>query len=74
MSSYPVSGSPVHQQPHAVPYCNDPDCEYCKQLRDVQELIRMHNLAALDTASLDTSNEDASNSGMPKNEDTPTDL
>jgi len=49
MASYPVPGSlvpdsTIQQEPHAAPYCNDPDCKYCKQLRDVQDLIRMHDL------------------------------
>ena len=43
MASHPGS-SPVKppQQPHATPYCNDPECEHCKQLREMQELIRLH--------------------------------
>ena len=43
MASHPGS-IPVQppQQPHATPYCNDPECEHCKQLRDMQELIRLH--------------------------------
>lgn len=43
MASHPRS-NPVQpaQQPHGAPYCNDPLCEHCKQLRDMQELIRLH--------------------------------
>ncbi len=28
--------------PHASPYCSDPDCRSCKELREVQEAIRLH--------------------------------
>lgn len=28
--------------PHAIPYCSDPSCEYCKDLRAMQEAIRLH--------------------------------
>jgi hypothetical protein len=43
MASHPAS-NPAHsqQQPHAAPYCSDPDCEYCKALHHIQELIRLH--------------------------------
>lgn len=43
MASHPRS-NPIQpaQQPHAAPYCNDPLCEHCKQLREMQDLIRMH--------------------------------
>jgi hypothetical protein len=28
--------------PHSSPYCCDPNCESCKQLRETQEAIRQH--------------------------------
>jgi len=24
---------------HGLPYCSDPDCDYCKQLREMQEQV-----------------------------------
>ena len=27
--------------PHSSPYCSDPNCESCKQLRETQEAIRL---------------------------------
>ncbi len=33
---------PRHQNtPDASPYCSDPNCESCKQLRETQEAIRL---------------------------------
>ena len=29
--------------PHGMPYCSDPDCPYCKDLRAMQETIRLHH-------------------------------
>ena len=29
-------------QPHASPYCTDPNCQTCKDLNEVQEAIRLH--------------------------------
>ena len=41
-----MASQPISQQdkkpPHGVPYCSDPDCEYCKDLRAMQEAIRLH--------------------------------
>jgi len=28
--------------PHGSPYCSDPDCKSCNELREVQEAIRLH--------------------------------
>jgi len=41
MSSQPISQA---QQPqlHASPYCSDPNCQSCKDLRQVQDAIRLH--------------------------------
>jgi hypothetical protein len=41
MSSPPKS-SPVPQEEAGRPYCSDPNCESCKDLRAVQEAIRLH--------------------------------
>jgi hypothetical protein len=30
------------KEPHAAPYCTDPNCVYCKELKEAQEAIRMH--------------------------------
>jgi hypothetical protein len=38
MASSPQSDN----QPHALPYCADPNCQSCKELREVQESIRLH--------------------------------
>ncbi len=27
---------------HGSPYCSDPNCQSCKDLREVQEAIRLH--------------------------------
>ena len=42
MASQPISHPNKTAQPHATPNCNDPNCEYCKDLREVQESIRLH--------------------------------
>ena len=31
----------THQQDLGSPYCSDPNCPYCKELRETQELVRM---------------------------------
>ena len=28
--------------PHASPYCSDPNCKSCKELKEMQESIRLH--------------------------------
>ena len=33
---------PDKKQSQGSPYCSDPDCPYCKELRDVQDAIRLH--------------------------------
>ena len=39
MSASPVS--PNHQpEKLGLPYCSDPDCAYCKELRAVEERIK----------------------------------
>lgn len=44
----------VPQQPsHATPYCNDPDCKPCKELREMQELIRLHELPSREAPTRD---------------------
>ncbi|HEY7354015.1 MAG TPA: hypothetical protein VH596_14710 [Terriglobales bacterium] len=42
MASHPRSDPVPQQLVHAGPYCNDPDCEYCSELREVQDSIRLH--------------------------------
>jgi hypothetical protein len=43
MASHPRSEAfEQQQQPHAAPYCNDPNCEHCRELQEMQELIRLH--------------------------------
>lgn len=29
-------------KPHATPYCSDPECSACRQLRETQDAIRVH--------------------------------
>jgi hypothetical protein len=41
MASRPLSPQP-DKQSHGIPYCSDPDCHYCKDLREVQEALRLH--------------------------------
>lgn len=31
----------THKQEVGSPYCADPNCPYCKELRETQELVRM---------------------------------
>jgi hypothetical protein len=58
MATHPGSSPLEAQQPplqpqnqfHAAPYCSDPECEHCKQLREVQELIRLHESAFAEPA------------------------
>ena len=43
MASSPNTANSNQQvQSHASPYCSDPNCESCKELREVQEAIRLH--------------------------------
>jgi hypothetical protein len=43
MASQPIP-QPHRQTPlPGSPYCSDPDCEYCKELRKMQEQIRKDN-------------------------------
>lgn len=35
--------SPHEKQPHGTPYCSDPNCPYCEELREMQEAIRLHH-------------------------------
>ena len=28
-------------QPHGSPYCSDPNCQSCRDLREIQEAIRL---------------------------------
>ena len=53
MASHPRSEPLQQQPPHASPYCNDPNCEYCRQLRELQDSIRSHELPSAGTASDD---------------------
>jgi hypothetical protein len=32
----------LERQKHGSPYCSDPNCQSCKDLREVQEAIRLH--------------------------------
>lgn len=32
-------------QSHGIPYCFDPNCPYCKELRAMQESIRSHDFS-----------------------------
>jgi hypothetical protein len=32
----------VEAQKQGSPYCSDPNCQSCKDLREVQEAIRLH--------------------------------
>ena len=41
MATQPTSQQDQKPQ-HGVPYCSDPDCQYCKDLRAMQEAIRLH--------------------------------
>jgi hypothetical protein len=36
------SNFPNQPTPHGSPYCSDPNCQSCKELREVQEAIRLH--------------------------------
>jgi len=40
-----MSSQPVHHQSAkpGSPYCSDPNCEYCKKLREAQEQIKKAN-------------------------------
>jgi hypothetical protein len=31
---------PTHAAEAGSPYCSDPNCPYCKELRETQELVR----------------------------------
>jgi len=41
MASQSSSQLQVNQS-HFTPYCSDPECESCSQLRETQEAIRLH--------------------------------
>lgn len=41
MASQPTSQEQQKPRPPGMPYCADPDCEYCKDLRATQEAIRL---------------------------------
>jgi len=50
MASQPkLTPLPVNQQPHDSPYCSDPECKHCEELRAVQESIRLLESAATET-------------------------
>jgi len=40
MGTQPISQQ-HKQEVHASPYCFDPNCKSCKELREVQEAIRL---------------------------------
>ena len=42
MATQPTSEQGQETAAHGSPYCSDPDCAYCKDLRAVQEAIRLH--------------------------------
>lgn len=41
MATHPTSPQDKNP-PHAVPYCSDPNCPDCEDLRAMQEAIRLH--------------------------------
>jgi hypothetical protein len=41
MATHATSPQQDQKPPHAIPYCTDPNCEYCKDLREMQEAIRL---------------------------------
>lgn len=42
MATQPSPQQPPDNKTHLAPYCSDPNCESCKQLRQTQEAIRLH--------------------------------
>src|SRR4051812_47464663 len=42
MASQPLFPNSKKPQQHASPYCSDPNCQSCKELREMQEAIRLH--------------------------------
>ena len=42
MASQPISQPPKRAEPHGSPYCADPNCQSCNELRVMQEAIRLH--------------------------------
>jgi hypothetical protein len=42
MVSQPTASPSSHEQQQGSPYCSDPNCPSCKDLREVQEAIRLH--------------------------------
>ena len=41
MASQPTFPPHPKPLPHKMPYCSDPNCEYCKDLREMEEAIRV---------------------------------
>jgi hypothetical protein len=46
MASYPVPATSAQPSTYPVPYCCDPDCRYCQELREFQESIRTQELVS----------------------------
>jgi hypothetical protein len=42
MASQPIVQPNKHPQPQGSPYCSDPNCQSCKELRATHEAIRLH--------------------------------
>ena len=42
MGSQPNPRPSPQAQKHGSPYCSDPNCQSCKQLREMQDAIRLH--------------------------------
>jgi hypothetical protein len=38
----PSDLQPNQANVHGSPYCSDPNCQSCKELREMQEAIRLH--------------------------------
>jgi hypothetical protein len=42
MASQPIPQRHKQPEPQGSPYCSDPNCQSCKELREMQEAIRLH--------------------------------
>lgn len=42
MASQPNPRPIPQEQQHGSPYCFDPNCQSCKELREMQNAVRLH--------------------------------
>jgi hypothetical protein len=66
MASHSTPAHRVHQANHAAPYCNDPDCAYCNELRDFQDRIRVHEFTQRTAPDGNVPKKDVGKQDVPK--------